>query len=94
MFEGAPIAVIAEQGLGWNSLSESDQIDAISRGEVIGIPMKVPNLLVKIGFAESTSQARALIKQGGVTVGPASNKVKVNDVNSYIIFLTKRSVAT
>jgi hypothetical protein len=87
MYEGAPLTVIAEEGLDWGSLDESQQIDLISRGDVIGVPMLIPNLLVKIGFAESTSQARALIKQGGVTVGPAPNRVKVNDVDSYVIFL-------
>jgi tyrosyl-tRNA synthetase len=43
-----------------------------------------PNLLKAMGFAESTSQARALIKQGAVNIGP--DRVKITDPNTILVF--------
>lgn len=44
----------------------------------------LPNLLVAIGMESSTSKARAVIKQGGVTIGPG--REKTTDPNTMFVF--------
>lgn len=56
---------------------------------------KWPRLLVELGFAPSTSQARALIDQGGVTFGPIRVKVlspdwEVEPADGLIVRVGKR----
>lgn len=58
---------------------------------------KWPRFLVELGLATSTSQARDLIKQGGVTYGPLRNKVispdaEVEPGSGLVVRVGKRKV--
>jgi hypothetical protein len=83
-----PIAVIAPHPflLTWAPLPPEEQVRLVLSGEVVGHKLPVVDLLVQLGFAASRTQAKALIKQGGVRVGP--ERATVKDVDDFVVILS------
>jgi tyrosyl-tRNA synthetase len=57
---------------------------AVAASDLDGGSMAASKLLVLVQLAESNKEARRLIQQGSVSVGPASEKVKLTDPNDLI----------
>lgn len=67
------------------ALSSEELIKKIEDQELIGYELPMPNFLVKIGVADSTTKARQLIKEGAVTIG--TPKQKVESIEDTVIML-------
>ena len=80
---GRALIEIVEPGqvkvvLDWGEVAERQLDPQRWLKDADGVPL--PQLLLDVGFAESTSKARALISQGGIRI----NGVKANDVNARV----------
>lgn len=83
------IATICESSL--SGLTQAELTDLIMSGHVVGHERTLFAVMVDIGFAKSRSQARAMIKQGGVNFGPDKTPAKENDA---VIFLTRAETSS
>lgn len=82
-----PENVIMCQKLRNESLTVGELTEGIANEAIIGIEMKIPKLLVKIGLAETTSEARRLIRGGAVSLGV--DKVRITSEDQTVIFLMR-----
>jgi len=65
--------------------SDPEFENEVLNGKIIGVEMKLYDVMVHIDFAQSKTQAKTLIKQGSVKIG--NNKEKITDENATVIFI-------